>query len=243
MESVKILLANGTMGSGKTTLSLALANYICTLSKDEKYIPTLFDCSDLQILVEKRKKELETNPKQCPSYEILSLPTGNYHLLDKSLDKIFEREAIYLFDVPTSVSQSFLMQLLWDCDIIICPLLLTDSGIYETRCFISFVFNAFKIFKKHGKDKVPEIILIPNMTSVTGCTENIKEFWEQKTSSFRSNCIITPDILWEDNFLNIISTIDIRTIPHKLIEPSFKIIHERIIDVFKKHKDTVHAEN
>lgn len=241
MESVKILLTNGTPGSGKSTLSLALALF---LSKgierkrpDELFpIPTLFDCSSNTHIYNKRVTELENNSNIVPPFEILPLDITKESLFNNSIDLILKRDAAYIFNLPDSISQSKLFQLILISDFIICPFILTDTGIYETAQFILFVKKAVQIYKDKGYQIDPKIFLIPNMVPASGIDPHIAETWDVKTKIFLPFCRITSNIQWRDNLLNEMKTTEWTNECNALFKEPLTKIASSINDKYRERR-------
>lgn len=218
MGSVKILIANRTSGSGKTTLSIALAFHLHNTFIDHNLQPLIFDCSDHQFLFSKRQLELEKNKEAVPSFQILTLPLSNRKLFENNIDLISKHDGAYIFDVSAEIQNSDLFNLVYVSDVILCPFVLTDTGIYETAKFVHFIKKAVQTFKNKGFSKDPPIILIPNMVPENGIDPHISEYWEEKTKAFIGICKTTPNVPWANNLLKIMST----TKPIRLMEEIFK---------------------
>lgn len=238
MKSVKILIANKTMGSGKSTLGIALANYIYNQIEQINLPPTLFDCSETLHSYNKCLKELEINNIHIPPYEIIPLPIYKDSLLHNTMDIIQNRDALYIFDLPTNTNENSLFRLLFSVDIVICPLILSDKGIFETREFVSFINKSLKIFHKQGFLKKLTIIIIPNMVPKNGVDPHINNLWNEKVSSFLTSSIITPNICWRDNLFNEIPTGEWFTEFQNIFGEPFKIIYDQISLIYKSNYRT-----
>lgn len=235
MESVKILIANKTIGSGKSTIGLALADYIYNQSTENLLQPILFDCSDSLHIYNKRLNELEETKHRIPPYEIIPLSLYEDKLLGNTLDLILEREAVYIFDVSSTISEPLLFRLLFFTDIILCPFVMTDKGKTETNEFISFIRKSLKVFKTKGFDRDPTIIMMPNMVRASGIESHITDYCNEISSSLLPFCEFTSNIIWRDNLLNDLSTTEWFMEFQDMFDNPFEQINNHITRVYRDH--------
>lgn len=239
MESVKILFANNTPGCGKSTLSLALACHICEESSTEPIQTTLFDCSEIPTLFNKRKEDeqlREENQSKIAPYEILSLPIQNESLYRNTLESIKNRKAAYIFDLPSNCIDTDLFQLIYYADIIICPLILTAKGVDETNKIVEFISNSIQVFQDaNAKKTTPTIFIVPNMIHPSWKNPDISNFW--KDISNIKQCIVTPNIPWRENLLNELSTYDKVKDFDEIFCPALEPIYKSIEQIYGSHYD------
>lgn len=239
MESVKILITNNTRSCGKSTLSLALACHICEESSFEPIQTTLFDCSEIPTLFNKRKEDeqlREENQSKVGPYEILSLPMQNESLYRNTLDSINYRKAAYIFDLPYNCTEPDLFQLTYYADIIICPLIISAEGIGKTEKTLEFISNSVNVFREIEKEKtIPEFFIVPNMVRPSWNNPNISQFWKQISNI--KECKVTPNIPWRENLLNELSTYDKVNDFDEIFAPAFEPIYESIKKIYHNHYD------
>lgn len=233
MESVKILIANTTMGSGKSTLSLALAHYINNQPAEDSLTPILVDCSDTRFICNKRNNELNSFQGKIPPFEILSLPVDKQVLFTNSINLIFNRDAIYLFDLPSETSQTDFIKFIPYTDFLLIPFIMTYSGICDTARFLLFIKKSILLFNKK-KIKGPEIILIPNMIPREGMDPAMCEYWAKKKELFSTVSAITPEIKWRDNLMMDLSTIIWHKEFQNLFSGAFNLIYNNIDSLYKE---------
>lgn len=206
MESVKILFTNRIKGSGKSTLCLALANYLNDIVRDAADVPTIIDCTNNFSLYNKRKEEIEKDHNINPAIEILRLSMVKEESYNNCLNFIYGRDAIYLFDLPPEIKLLEFSNLLMIADIIIIPVIMSEDGLKATAKFILEIEKLLSLCKVNGLEKSPNIIFIPNnslklFTEINDCNDNMLL---PKLKSFGS---FSPHIEWKENLFEELSTL------------------------------------
>jgi chromosome partitioning protein len=162
-----ILIGNSKGGTGKSTLTLLLANF---LALEKKCRVAVLDMDYQQSLVQKfqRAKLLENEE----AYQVIATAPEEFSL---TMDMLVERGIrIILIDLPARLDDEGLTEVFTSAELVICPFS------YEESCFDSTIF--FSLVLKRVNPEI-EITYVPNRIK-KGAGELLRQEVNEQLSKF-----------------------------------------------------------
>lgn len=172
-----ILIGNAKGGTGKSTFTLLLANF---LSQEKKCRVTVLDMDYQQSLVQKfQKARLLENQE---AYQVISTAPEEFSL---TVDMLVERGTrIILIDLPARLDDEGLIAVFTAAELVICPFS------YEESCFDSTIF--FSLVLKRVNPEI-EITYVPNRIKPGGPGELLRQEVGEQLSKFGRITAPIPD--------------------------------------------------
>lgn len=190
-----IVVANQKGGVGKSTVCMALANY---LAVEMRFCVGGIIDTDFQLSIVKRRKadiERTMGTSDCPAYQITSFNLDNYSNIPDLIEELRKMSSYYIFDTPGRLNHQGIVGLLAYADYIIVPYNYDALALGSTIQFIMFYNNLKQeLAKSNTVSFNPKIMFVPVMIDERIGTEAEKELWEQIRATYLSIGIITKPI-------------------------------------------------
>lgn len=205
-----IAFGNQKGGAGKTTLCTLLANYLSI----EKNAPVLvLDMDVQQSLVNLRKRD-------AIQHHDMPYPIQKMHLTDygKYRSQINNSEAFVLIDLPGTLNDEGMRNILQDADYIICPFRYDFISVVSTLDFTDVV-NVYAPSKTTNK----EIFYIPNIVKTQVNYEQ-----QQKTNDLLSEKGIVTASIADRVSLQRLKTHALTFEQKEIVEATFGFIYNHV---------------
>lgn len=190
-----IVVANQKGGVGKSTVCMALANYLAVEMKFN--VGGIID-TDFQLSIAKRRKaDLEriAGTEEFPAYQITSFNLDNYSNIPELIEELRKMGTYYIFDTPGRLNHQGIVGLLAFADYIIVPFNYDNLALGSTIQFIMFYNNLkLELSKNDSIGFNPTIFFVPVMIDSRIGTEAEKDLWERIRQAYLSIGIITKPI-------------------------------------------------
>lgn len=228
---VIMAFANQKGGVGKTTLCACFANYLANMGVNVRII----DCDRQQSIMKCRKRDLSRYKDCIPPY-----PIDGFRLIDRDkmrnlISEVYSNseDEVVLFDCPGSMTDSWLIPLFVNTDLVVIPYHYDDVTIASTSEFILYLE---KIHNSISRDIPPHIFLIPNISDKrVGTYSEIKK-WNLTREKFDMHGTVTPQITRKADMERISTVCNIdRQIP--IVKSAFDKIYYEIFGNLKPIRD------
>lgn len=195
-ESKIIVVANQKGGVGKSTVCMALANYLALVQKCN--VGGIID-TDPQLSVKKRRKsdkEQTEGTPVCSPYEVTEFNLNNYNRIPELVDALRQKGMPYIFDTPGNMRHQGLVSLLALADYIIVPFNYDSLVLASTVQFLIFWNNLNASFASanNGKTIGAKLIFVPTMINPRIGTAAEKVLWESIRTEYSKYGVIAPQI-------------------------------------------------
>lgn len=184
-----VTFANQKGGVGKTTLCACFANYLVSKGVFVRVI----DCDRQQSITRCRKRDIDRYGSSNLPYPVIGHRIPDRDSIRNIIKDIYESidSEIVLFDCPGSMSDSWMIPLIANSDIIVIPFHFDDVTIASTSEFILFVE---KINASLHKESPSRLFMIPNVTDKrVGKYDELRK-WNEVRDKYELHGTITPKI-------------------------------------------------
>lgn len=162
MNAPVIVFANQKGGVGKSTLCIALANYLAGRKNASVMV---FDCDPQKSILKQRASDIETykvgNPAKLP-YKVSEFSLDSEQRTADLMEICRRSEGYYLFDTSAGLKDKGKLALLMHSDYIICPMQYEPKVMASTAEFVQLVINFKKWAAGKKTDLKADLILVPN---------------------------------------------------------------------------------
>lgn len=232
-----ILVINQKGGVGKSTVCMALANY---LSQEKKVLVGGIIDTDPQLSVyKKRQSDLKLDhdteePKQVPLYDISSFSLDNYEQIPSLVQQLRANQGYYIFDTPPSQLQHpGIIWLLASADIILIPYFYDALVLASTFELVILWNNLNEEYRKNnpeGKGLSGKLIFIPALIIKTiGTVQQIQQ-WAKVKAKYEEIGYVAPAIPHASK-LKLCDTISLTKQQLAFVKPCFDSLYQQIINL------------
>lgn len=195
-DSKIIVVANQKGGVGKSTICMALSNY---LAKEMKFrIGGIVDMDFQQSIVKRRKTDRERNEgtANVPFYDVTAFNLDNYSRIAELIEELRKTGMIYVFDTPGRLNHQGIVVLLAMADFVIVPFNYDVLTIASTIQFLIFWNNLKKELDKdkNGSGLKAKIIFVPMSIDNRIGTAAEQVIWKEVRENYRKIGVIAPQI-------------------------------------------------
>ena len=218
-----ITFANQKGGVGKTTLCTCFANYLISMGVHIK----IYDCDRQQSIARNRKRDIKKYGDSLIPYAVEGYRNVDRDKMREIISDIYEQTdcEIILFDCPGNITESWLIPLFANSDIIAIPFHYDDVTIASTSEFFLFVE---RINSAPNINDPARLFMIPNISDKRiGTFEELRR-WEETREKYESHGTVTPKVSRKAD-MERISTIADLDKQLKIVKPAFDKIY---YDVF-----------
>lgn len=199
-------------GSGKTTLSMAFANYLSVVK--EKPI-SIIDFDFQKSFYTKYLQDLENTLNKEPLYEVAQVTDSNEKIVTSkdSLQKMKEREDLFLFDIAGNLKKEY-VNLIYFSDLIIVPFN------YEEKV----VFSTIK-FAKFCKMVNPDVTLFFIRNNIT--KRGVYKIKEELDTILNDFGVLINESVWRNKSMESLNTLRLLKGQKENVEKAFEEIIEK----------------
>ena len=175
-----VLFSNIKGGVGKTTLCAHFSEYL-----NEKGMSVSTADADIQAsLTRHREREIEADPEQAVSWEIVKLNTLDVGKLKADMKKLRQKDGIVVIDCPGNLNDNNLAIIYSQADLIVVPMAYDVDTIDATGIFVSVI----------GKMTSARLVFLPNRINTTEGKAHEKEMREETISILGKLGTVIPRI-------------------------------------------------
>lgn len=221
-----ITFANSKGGVGKTTLCIALANYL----KSREYEVQIIDADTQRSIHNKRKSDIEligssdggaTLPYKVMGYSFTT-PSNAKGLVEM----LRHSNNISLVDMPGKSTSPEMNLVLLNSDYIIIPFEYEFMVLSATARFLK---NLVEELRKSEEETLPQLILVPNLFNPNNGTKAEKEKFEIIRQNFSKFGLITPCVNQRVDMTRF-STLDSLDRQDDIVEAAFSTLLNHIFN-------------
>lgn len=223
-ENHIILFANQKGGAGKTTLCAIFANYLV-----EKGVPVaVLDADPQQTFYRRRKKDIRHigESRKVP-YNVQAITISGRQSTRGILNYARTLDGTTIIDSPGSLTQEGMLELVPNCDFIICPYHYDLNTVDSTCMFLSLVV---RILQATDDGHKPQILFVCNKNDSRVGTAAEAPTWKATDAFFAKYGKIIPRIgIYRD--MEKYSTFDNSNIDEMHYKASFDTIFKEIYGI------------
>lgn len=200
-----IVVANQKGGVGKSTVCMALANYLALEMKFN--VGGIIDTDFQTSVAKKRKNDLDRikGTSESPAYDVVSFSLDNYTKIPELIEELRDTNQFYIFDTPGRLNHQGIVALVTLADYIIVPFNYQNLILKSTIEFIIFYNNLKeKLMENQAYELKNKIFFLPMMKDERIGTVADKELWEVIQKKYMETGIILPQI----NYLKAMQSVD-----------------------------------
>lgn len=195
-ESKIIVVANQKGGVGKSTVCMALANYLAL--EQSCCVGGIIDTDPQQSVKKRRKsdKEQSEGTPVCSPYEVTEFNLNNYQRIPELIEALRKKGMPYIFDTPGNMKHQGLVSLLALADYIIVPFNYDALVLASTVQFLIFWNNLKVSYEKsnNGETIKAKLIFVPTMINPRIGTAAERALWENIKVEYAKYGPIAPRI-------------------------------------------------
>lgn len=192
MDSPVIVFANIQQSVGKSTLCLALANFLGQIRGKSV---SVFDCSAKRTLLNKRTDDREAFKDACFPYKVHGLRIDNPSALTTLLNNCKKVKGIYLFDTDSNISAPGIDELFANSDFIIIPVSFNGQTMANTIRFLIHLNALKKQIDEVSEHKMnAQIIMLPNRQVAKPSSKVEMELRQDFRDKCSAYCTFAPNV-------------------------------------------------
>lgn len=225
-----ILFANQKGGAGKTTLCAMFANHLSALG----FPVAVLDADTQQTFYRRRKTDLRhVGDNKKPPYNVQAINIDGRQSTRGILAVAKNMKGTVLIDSPGSLTQEGLVELVPNCDVIICPYHYDLNTIDSTTVFLSIVFRILLA----TKGARPKFIFISNNNDPRVGKSNELRVWKATDEFFAKYGKVAPPINSHADIQHRWTTFDNSGVNELFYKACFDFLVQEIYDIEPKEDD------
>lgn len=190
-----IVVANQKGGVGKSTLCMALANYLALELKFN--VGGIIDTDHQRSIARRREADTKRyeGTSNAPAYQVTTFSLDNYNQLPNLIDRLRENDSFYIFDTPGRLDHNGIRVLLTLADYVLVPFNYYELSLVSTAQFVMFWNNHMDDLHKKGLNaSVKKLIFVPMQIDKRIGTKKELALWDKLREHYRKVGPIAPQI-------------------------------------------------
>lgn len=156
-----ITFINKTPSCGKTSLCIALANYLNDIQTVDSKDVIIFDCDPKLTCFTKYDTFVKKYPKPPTNYQVVALPLDEDSFIYRILNDIKDKDSYFLFDIPSSIDEWLCIRILVSSNIIVIPFQPSKKEMPQNHDFFEYLYKQRECLTKIKIPVKSRIVLTP----------------------------------------------------------------------------------